>query len=191
MAAKRNRRRRAGTPASRGRGTPGWTFIAAGLLLGAGAVATAWYVRERLSTPDTAQTSDAAKPAPKPKSRAQPSTAPPPEKDYGFYDILPNAEVVVPDEAKEIRPNTTPAPLEVPGVYVLQAGSFASFAEADRVKARLALLGIASQIQQITVDGREHHRVRIGPIEQLAEVNRVRQRLRNAKIDVLVIRVGE
>lgn len=190
MAAKRNRRRRAGTSGSRGQGTPGWTLVAAGLLLGAGAVATGWYVRERLTTPDTAPAPDTAKIAPKPKPRAKPSTAPP-EKDYGFYDMLPNFEVVVPEEDKDVRADSTPAPVEVPGVYVLQAGSYASFAEADRVKARLALLGIASQIQRITVDEREYHRVRIGPIEQLAELNRVRQRLRSAKIDVLVIRVGE
>jgi hypothetical protein len=33
--------------------------------------------------------------------------------------------------------------------------------------------------------------VRIGPIDDLGELNRVRQRLRDQRIDVLVIRVGE
>lgn len=79
----------------------------------------------------------------------------------------------------------------MPGAYVLHAGSYGSFAEADKVKAQLALLGISSQIQKITVDERQYHRVRIGPIEDLGELNRTRKRLRDARIDVLVIRVGE
>jgi len=33
--------------------------------------------------------------------------------------------------------------------------------------------------------------VRIGPIERLDELNRTRQKLRTARIDTLVIRVGE
>jgi cell division protein FtsN len=120
-----------------------------------------------------------------------PANAEPPEKRYGFYDMLPNFEVVVPEEDRDVRRDTTPAPLEVPGVYVLQAGSYGAFAEADRVKAQLALLGIQSQIQKITVDDRQYHRVRIGPIDELAELNRVRRRLHDSRIDVLVIRVGE
>ena len=81
--------------------------------------------------------------------------------------MLPNFEVVVPEEDRDVRRDTTPAPLDVPGVYVLQAGSYGSFAEADRVKAQLALLGISSQIQKISVDDRQYNRVRIGPIEEL------------------------
>jgi cell division protein FtsN len=59
------------------------------------------------------------------------------------------------------------------------------------MKAQLALLGISSQIQRISVDEREYHRVRIGPIEQLDELNRLRRRLRAASVDFLVVRVGE
>lgn len=105
--------------------------------------------------------------------------------------MLPDAEVVIPQDGVKAQPDTSPALVTIPGVYVLQAGSFATFAEADRMKARLALLGIRSQIQNISVDGRNYHRVRIEPIEDLDLLNRTRQRLRNAKIDALLIRVGE
>lgn len=105
--------------------------------------------------------------------------------------MLPDAEVVIPQDGAKAQPDTSPALVTIPGVYVLQAGSFATFAEADRMKARLALLGIRSQIQNISVDGRNYHRVRIEPIEDLDLLNRTRQRLRNAKIDALLIRVGE
>ncbi len=190
MAAAR-KRRRAGTPARRSPGTPGWVLVLAGLALGAAAVATVVYVRDRLSAPAAAPAATAetsARPAARPKPSA--ATAPP-EKRFEFYEMLPDFEVVVPEVDREVRPDKTPAPVEVPGVYVLQAGSYATFAEADRMKARLALLGIGSQIQKISVEERQFHRVRIGPIEQLDELNRVRQRLRTARIDVLVIRVGE
>jgi cell division protein FtsN len=189
VAARRNRRRAGSTAAGRARGgTPGWVLLLAGLAIGAAAVTTAFYVRDKLAAPQ-APVEETARPARRPAP--PPAGDAPPEKDYDFYEMLPNFEVVVPEEDRDVRPDTTAAPLDVPGVYVLQAGSYSSFAEADRVKAELALLGIASQIQRITVDEREYHRVRIGPIEELAELNRVRQRLRTARIDVLVIRVGE
>jgi cell division protein FtsN len=41
------------------------------------------------------------------------------------------------------------------------------------------------------VDEDVWHRVRIGPITDLAELNRLRARLRAADLDALVIRVGE
>ena len=191
MSATRSSRRvkRTGRRLADGRGrTPGWVTLLTGLALGAAAVWGAYFVREKLMTGPIPAAAAPARPAPKP--RAPPSTAPP-EKRYGFYDMLPNFEVVVPEEDHDVRRDTTPAPLEVPGVYVLQAGSYGSFAEADRVKAQLALLGISSQIQKITVDDRQYNRVRIGPIEDLNELNRVRKRLRDAKIDALLIRVGE
>ncbi len=190
MAARPNRRvARVGRRAGDRRRLPGWVTLAAGLVVGGVAVWAAFFVRERVrgaAPPPAAE----SQPRPSPRQGARAASVPP-EKRYGFYDMLPNFEVVVPEEDKNVRRDTNPAPLEVPGVYVLQAGSYGSFAEADRVKAQLALLGVKSQIQKIRVDDREYNRVRIGPIEDLSELNRVRKRLREAKIDALVIRVGE
>ncbi|MBM4195680.1 MAG: hypothetical protein FJ197_01095 [Gammaproteobacteria bacterium] len=128
--------------------------------------------------------------AAQPKPRVAASTAPP-EKRFGFYDMLPQLEVVVPEVDGDVRADKTAAPVTAPGVYVLQAGSYASQAEAAKVQARLTSLGISSQIQKIAVDDRQVHRVRIGPVEQLPRLNQIRQRLRNARIDALLIRVGE
>lgn len=195
MAAQQNRRTsRAGRHGRRyadgARRTPGWVMLLSGLALGALAVAGAYYIRDRLAARSVAPA--AGLPLPKPASKPKvESDSAPPEKHFGFYEMLPNFEVVVPEEDRDVRPDLTPQPLDTPGVYVLQAGSYATFGEADRVKAQLALLGISSQIQKITVDEREYNRVRIGPIEDLNELNRVRKRLRDARIDVLVIRVGE
>ena len=74
---------------------------------------------------------------------------------------------------------------------MLQAGSYKNFADADRVRAQLALAGVESKVQKVTVDTDTWHRVRIGPISNLDELNRVRTRLRQADVDALVIRVGD
>jgi cell division protein FtsN len=63
--------------------------------------------------------------------------------------------------------------------------------EAGRVRSQLALQGIESKVQRVSVDADTWHRVRVGPISDLKELNRVRDRLREAEMDVLVIRVGD
>ena len=59
------------------------------------------------------------------------------------------------------------------------------------VRAQLALQGVESKVQKVTVDDNTWHRIRIGPISKLDELNRLRQILRKADVDVLVIRVGD
>ncbi|HMD28635.1 MAG TPA: SPOR domain-containing protein [Steroidobacteraceae bacterium] len=114
-----------------------------------------------------------------------------PAKSYDFYDQLPKFEVVVPEKDKEVRPDIKPVPETRRGTYVLQAGSYKNFADADRVRAKLALQGIESNVQKVSVDNDTWHRIRIGPISKLDELNRLRQILRKADVDVLVIRVGD
>ena len=114
-----------------------------------------------------------------------------PAKSYDFYDMLPKFEVVVPEKDRDVRPDTKPAPETRRGTYVLQAGSYKNFADADRVRAQLALQGIESKVQKVSVDSDTWHRIRIGPISKLDELNRMRQILRKADVDVLVIRVGD
>jgi cell division protein FtsN len=132
--------------------------------------------------------------APRPEPR--PNATPADEegaKSYDFYEMLPNFEVVVPEKDREVarERDSAPAHIERPGVYVLQAGSYRAQAEADRIRAQLKLQGIDANVQRVSVDDDVWHRVRIGPITDLAELNRLRARLRNADLDALVIRVGE
>ena len=111
---------------------------------------------------------------------------------YDFYQMLPNFEVVVPEKDKEVKRDLpTAARIERPGVYVLQAGSYRNEADADRVRAQLALQGVDARVQRVAVDNDVWHRVRIGPISNLDELNKVRRQLRAAEVDALVIRVGD
>ena len=115
-----------------------------------------------------------------------------PSEKYDFYQMLPNFEVVVPEKDKDVKRDLPAgAPIERPGVYVLQAGSYRSEADAERVRQQLALQGVQAKVQRVAVDADVWHRVRIGPITNLAELNKVRKQLQAAEVDALVIRVGD
>ena len=164
----------------------GWTGLLLGLAGGLGLGLAIWFLDRR----------GAAAPAPPeeapPPMSMRGAEAPPEAAErYDFYDMLPKFEVVVPEKEKPVRPDAPPAAVDKPGPYVLQAGSYRDFAEADRIRAQLALQGIESRVQKVSVDADTWHRVRIGPITDPAELERIRERLREADIDVLVIRVPE
>ena len=110
---------------------------------------------------------------------------------FTFYDMLPKFEVVIPEKESDARPDNRTEAIAKPGSYVLQAGSFHNYADADRRRATLALQGIESRIQRVTIDHDTWHRVRIGPYSDLSEINRLRGQLRDAQIEVMVIRLSE
>jgi cell division protein FtsN len=115
-----------------------------------------------------------------------------PSEKYDFYEMLPNFEVVVPEKDKDVKRDLpAAAKIERPGVYVLQAGSYRNQADAERVQKQLALQGVQAKVQRVAVDADVWHRVRIGPISNLDEVNKVRKQLQAAEVDALVIRVGD
>jgi cell division protein FtsN len=110
---------------------------------------------------------------------------------FDFYDMLPKYEVVIPEQDGKITPSTEGGPVQKPGAYILQAGSFRNQADADRVRALIAMQGVESKIQKVTVDKDTWHRVRVGPITNLQKLEDTRSKLRSAGVDALVIRVGE
>jgi cell division protein FtsN len=109
---------------------------------------------------------------------------------YDFYQMLPKFEVVVPEREHGARVAAA-APVEQPGTYFLQVGSYRDAAVAERVRAQLEKLTIAATVQRVAVDNDVWHRVRIGPIRELGQLNRLRQRLQAADLDSLVIRVDD
>lgn len=174
---------------------PGWLGLLCGLAVGLG-VAGAVYFKDRHSDAPAAQTVKAGKKkghgSEPPDAEAGDSGAPDePAQSYDFYSMLPKFEVVVPEKEKDVKPDIRGVPETRRGTYVLQAGSYKSFADADRIRAQLALQGVESKVQKVSVDNDTWHRIRIGPISKLDELNRLRTILRKADVDVLVIRVGD
>jgi cell division protein FtsN len=111
------------------------------------------------------------------------------ERQFDFYEILPQNEVVVPEVETAASPASRNKPVEEPGSYVLQAGSFSALGDADKLQANIALLGIESRIQKVTIDDDTFHRVRIGPINDLAKLNRIRSQLHDAHIETILMKI--
>ena len=178
---------------------PGWVWMLFGLAIGL-SVAFAIFMKDRnadaplravaqqpASMASTIeQSAPVANPAPAAALPEEPA-----ERRFDFYEMLPNFEVIIPEQEKNVSPDTQQEAVVQPGVYVLQAGSFTDFEDADRRRAQLALQGVESRIQRVMIDDKTYHRVRIGPTNDLDELNRLRNRLKQANIDVLRIRVGD
>ena len=186
----KNSKRRSGGSS----GLSGMAGFVCGLALGL-AVALGVYIHDRRTEVRVAQPSapmsrddaqDQAKPAPKSQEEGE-------AQQFDFYEMLPKYEVVIPEQ--DARTGAAPAvvagPVEKPGAYILQAGSFRNFKDADRVRAQIALQGVESKVQKVTIDKDTWHRVRVGPITNLQKLEDTRSKLRQAQIDALVIRVGE
>jgi cell division protein FtsN len=179
------------TKRSKPGGLSGWIGLGCGLALGLAVAGIVYLKDHRLDAPAASAEKTVKK---RTHGSEPPESGSPPgdeSKSYAFYEMLPKFEVVVPEKDKDVRPDIKPVPETRRGTYVLQAGSYKNFADADRVRAKLALQGIESNVQKVTVDNDTWHRIRIGPISKLDDLNRMRQILRKADVDVLVIRVGD
>ncbi len=122
---------------------------------------------------------------------------------FEFYKLLSEMEVVVPDEPEEPRRRAQAEP-PVPDVsdqpardrdvdpdvqYLLQAGSFRNHKDADRLKARLALMGVEAEIQSVQIHGGETwHRVRVGPMSDRTRADTVRERLKQENVESILLR---
>ena len=126
----------------------------------------------------------------------------PQQTNYDFFTVLPEIEVVVSDEEalpEKISPpvvNTEnsdePKPEAPSSAYMLQAGSFNRPADADAQKAGLALLGLSSVIQKITIHGRgDFYRVRLGPFITHSEMVEADERLKQEGIKALRLKVSK
>ena len=175
---------------------PGWAWMLFGLGIGL-SVALAIYMKDHepgVTSPAAAREPASAVDAidsDNATATSSPVADQPPERRFDFYHMLPNFEVIIPEQEPDVGQDIEKQAVERPGNYVLQAGSFAQYADADRRRAQLALQGIESRIQRVTIDDKTYHRVRIGPTRNLDELNMLRDRLRQAKIDVLRIRLPD
>lgn len=108
------------------------------------------------------------------------------EKDFAFYEVLPDIEQVMPDDLPEAAPVRTPDNVE----YYMQAASFRQFADAEKLRARLALKGIKSVTQtRKVVDKGTYYRVRLGPYADKRKAKNARTPLQKLGLKPLIYRV--
>jgi hypothetical protein len=155
------------------KGMPGWVWAFVGLTAGL-LVATALYLRKPLPQSGHALPDEEAETEPD-------------DSRFDFYEMLPNYEVKIPGGGSNTPPPPNPSQ---PGAYVIQAGSFRTFEDADRLKASMAMLGVESHIEKSAPDTNGHtwYRVRTGSEKNLAVVNEQLRLLRENRIEGVLIK---
>lgn len=105
--------------------------------------------------------------------------APRAKTPYEFYTVLPEFEEVLPKDApaevtsiavakSENKSKVKAKPvvdnaLKPGGSYVLQVASYGQRADAEKLKAKLALGGLRSHVQEVSIESKKYYRVRVGP----------------------------
>ena len=101
------------------------------------------------------------------------------------------------DTARAVQETVTAAPasaVPVPAAgsgYLLQVGAFPNPADAETLKAKLALQGFVANVQAVTINGQAYHRVRLGPFRSATELESTKQRLAGAGINAIALKEGK
>ena len=175
-----------------------WLPFAGGLGIGL-LLAAVVYIKEHKSVPAPVAAAVAPSPTPAPTARknykavTNPSVdatgANDPAGNLDFYNRLPNYEVVLPERDKEVRRQQPTTKITEPGTYVLQVGSYRDEADALLHRDRYIKQGYPATVQRVSVDAEVWHRVRIGPITDLARLNSLREQLYRGSVQAMVVRV--
>ncbi|MBL4827008.1 MAG: SPOR domain-containing protein [Spongiibacteraceae bacterium] len=158
---------------------PGWVWLFTGLVAGV-FLSFLGYLSD--IKPDTSASTTAA------KSNTDSSTIKPDSKTstthFDFYTLLPEREMIVPTQREE--PSTTK---EQSVSYILQAGSFRNNKDADRLRAKLILMGMNASVEEVTVkNGGLWHRVQVGPFHSRSKLSKTRNTLISEGIDTLLLK---
>lgn len=198
------------------RDIPGWLWLVAGLgggmLLaslvnlaahrGANPGSSTETQREVVKPVEPARAGPAEKTAGKPAPAAASRPAEKPSTKFDFYTLLPEQEVIEPNErpapapaaAKAGREQKPPAPAApasepAPGEqFILQAGSFKSAAEAERRRAQVQALGLPNRQESVSAGGDTWYRVLVGPFPSRDAATQARDRLTGQSIDTIIVR---
>lgn len=133
-------------------------------------------------------------PAPLP---GKPGDKPTDGQRFQFYGILEGKQPATPGAAAPAAPAVavTPAAEVKPvasEIFFLQVGAFQKPADADNLKAKLALTGLETSVQDVSIpDKGTMHRVRVGPFRDPDEMNRARSLLAQSGVQGTVIKQKE
>lgn len=100
-----------------------------------------------------------------------------------------NAPAAVTENIQAAPATAVPPPAAGSG-YLLQVGAFPSAADAESLKAKLALQGFVANVQAVNVGGQTFHRVRLGPFHSASDLEATKQRLASAGIKAIALKEG-
>lgn len=185
----------------------GFFWFVTGAVVGAFGVGLAWTLHDQPPPPAAASPQAQAEPAKKPRfifHKLLPEMeVQVPDEELGNVTSLPAQAAPKPRPKKEppkpaaTRPATAKtAKAEQPkkpaadsASYLIQVASLRKASDAEQLKARLALLGIRADIRQVTVNGKDYHRVRTGPYQDKQEINKIRALLSSNGMEAITIKL--
>lgn len=100
-----------------------------------------------------------------------------------------NAPAAVSQDVTAAPANAVPQPAAGSG-YLLQVGAFPNAADAETLKAKLALQGFVANVQSVDIGGQTYNRVRLGPFRSATELESTKQRLAGAGINAIALKEG-
>lgn len=187
---------------------PSWIWLVFGLSVGLAVAAFVYISRPAEPMPSVASESSAeaaetasdqnkAKP-PKPKavnakSGSKNNLPLPPEEEerFTFYKDLKKQRVpVIPRDERPPKATPKPATPVAEDQFLIQVASYRAVSDAENQRASLALLGIESRIEKVTVDDKDvYFRVRSGPVNR-AKAEVLVARLHDNGIDAIVLKAN-
>ncbi|HEX7037627.1 MAG TPA: SPOR domain-containing protein [Pseudomonadales bacterium] len=141
--------------------------FSAGVVMGAAVVLGAAYLPELLGGENPAEPTAPA------------AAAPEPELTFEFDDLLRNSRVTADPDIYATDPEPAAAADEE---ILLQAASFRSREDAERLRAALLLMDLPATTSSITLSSGLWYRVTVGPFERKVEAERALTRLREKNI---------
>lgn len=169
------------------------TGILIGMVIGVGmAAGLAWYLMKSPSPfVQTEQSVTVQPPAtaktgtPKTEATAPSVTTDDGKPRFEFYKVLTDKpDAAAKPASKPAAKIPEPAKPAAGDAQYLQAGAFTGAEDAEKLKVRLALMGIEANIQTVTIpDKGVWHRVRIGPYKSADEMNRARALMKQNGIE--------
>ena len=107
------------------------------------------------------------------------------EMQWDFYEIFPRSVVPVVQEYDETGDKISVDQFS----WVIQAGSFLELKDADKMRGELILLGLDVFITTVKVSNQDHHRVLVGPFDSELTRNRAQDKLAQAQIASMPLKI--
>jgi len=101
-----------------------------------------------------------------------------------------NAPAAVSENVVAAPAAAVPQPATGSG-YLLQVGAFPNSADAETLKAKLAMQGFVANVQSVSIGGQTYNRVRLGPFHSATELESTKQRLAGAGINAIALKEGK